>query len=80
MKIHGLVMILALAATVCRSAELPRGTPESQGVASAGVLAFVEAVDPIDSMNSFMLVRHGHVVAEGWWTPYRARCAIRSIR
>jgi CubicO group peptidase (beta-lactamase class C family) len=23
-------------------------------------------------MNSFMLVRHGHVVAEGWWTPYRA--------
>ena len=23
-------------------------------------------------MNSFMLVRHGHVVAEGWWSPYRA--------
>ena len=21
-------------------------------------------------MNSFMLVRHGHVVAEGWWAPY----------
>ena len=24
-------------------------------------------------MNSFMLLRHGHVVAEGWWSPYRAR-------
>ena len=24
-------------------------------------------------MNSFMLVRHGHVVAEGWWGPYDAR-------
>ena len=26
----------------------------------------------IDSMHSFMLVRHGHVVAEGWWSPYDA--------
>jgi CubicO group peptidase (beta-lactamase class C family) len=24
-------------------------------------------------MNSFMLVRHGRVVAEGWWSPYCAR-------
>jgi len=22
-------------------------------------------------MHSFMLLRHGHVVAEGWWSPYR---------
>ncbi len=49
---------------------LPRSTPESQGVSSAGVLEFVEAVDKIDAMHSFMLVRHGKVVAEGWWTPY----------
>ena len=21
-------------------------------------------------MHSFMLVRHGNVVAEGWWSPY----------
>src|SRR4030095_12237365 len=26
----------------------------------------------IDPMNSFMLVRHGYVVAEGWWGPYDA--------
>jgi CubicO group peptidase (beta-lactamase class C family) len=24
-------------------------------------------------MHSFMLVRHGQVVAEGWWGPYDAR-------
>ena len=24
-------------------------------------------------MHSFMLVRHGQVVAEGWWTPYDAQ-------
>jgi CubicO group peptidase (beta-lactamase class C family) len=23
-------------------------------------------------MNSFMLLRHGHVIAEGWWAPYDA--------
>ena len=58
--------------SVAQSAGLPRSTPETQGVSSADVLSFVDAVDQIDSMNSFMLVRHGHVVAEGWWTPYRA--------
>jgi CubicO group peptidase (beta-lactamase class C family) len=51
-------------------AGLPRSSPEDQGVSSAGVLAFVEAADRLDSMNSFMLLRHGHVVAEGWWAPY----------
>jgi hypothetical protein len=27
---------------------------------------------PDIEMHSFMLVRHGHVVAEGWWRPYSA--------
>src|SRR5262249_24879685 len=56
----------------CFGADLPRSNPEAQGVSSAAVLAFVEAADKIDSMNSFMLLRHGHVVAEGWWAPYDA--------
>ena len=52
---------------------LPRSTAESQGVSSAGVRAFVEAADKqVDTMHSFMLVRHGHVVAEGWWQPAAA--------
>ena len=58
----------------CRAAALPRSTPERQGVASRGILDFVEAVDTaIDAMHSVMIVRHGHVVAEGWWVPYDAR-------
>ena len=53
---------------------LPRSTPERQGISSAAVLAFVEAADrEVDQMHSFMLVRRGHVVAEGWWSPYDAR-------
>ncbi len=52
---------------------LPRSTPEEQGVSSAAVLGFVqEAEQKVDALHSFMLVRHGHVVAEGWWTPYAA--------
>jgi CubicO group peptidase (beta-lactamase class C family) len=42
-------------------------------VSSSAVLAFIEAADKnIDAPHSFILVRHGHVVAEGWWTPYSA--------
>ena len=51
---------------------LPRSTPEEQGVSSAGILAFLEAVAKSNcEFHSFMMVRHGHVIAEGWWTPYR---------
>src|SRR5215813_6338000 len=54
-----------------KQASLPRSSPEQQGISSADILAFVEAADKeIDTMNSFMLVRHGYVVAEGWWAPY----------
>ena len=52
---------------------LPRSTPEEQGVSSADIRAYVEAADQkVNTMHSFMLVRHGHVVAEGWWKPEAA--------
>ncbi|MFO1496900.1 MAG: serine hydrolase [Verrucomicrobiota bacterium] len=50
---------------------LPRATPESMGVSTAGVLDFLEAVGRTKyEWHSFMLVRHGQVIAEGWWAPY----------
>src|SRR6516164_3864641 len=50
---------------------LPRSAPEEQGISSSDLLAFIETADSqIDTLHSFMLVRHGHVVAEGWWGPY----------
>jgi CubicO group peptidase (beta-lactamase class C family) len=55
------------------ASELPRSTPEAQGIASSAILAFVDEADQkIDHLHSFTLVRHGQVVAEGWWTPYDA--------
>ena len=56
------------------SKQLPRSSAERQGVSSSGILAFLDAADKdIDQMHSFMLVRHGHVIAEAWWNPYDAQ-------
>jgi CubicO group peptidase (beta-lactamase class C family) len=51
---------------------LPHSTPESQGVDPAGILAFLDSLEsaPDIEMHSLMIIRHGHVVAEGWWSPY----------
>ncbi|HEY1189508.1 MAG TPA: serine hydrolase [Gemmata sp.] len=65
--------LLVLVTAPAAGADLPRSAPEAQGVSSPAVRAFVEAADrDIDALHSFVLVRHGHVVAEGWWAPYAA--------
>src|SRR4051812_30925027 len=70
-----LFLLTALgSSTLLAQAPLKRSTPEREGVSSAAILSFVQAADTsIDAMNSFMLVRHGNVIAEGWWGPYDAR-------
>lgn len=55
------------------SGRLDRSTPEAQGVSSNYILGFLEALakhnhDP----HSIMILRHGYVIAEGWWAPYQA--------
>lgn len=45
--------------------------PEAQGVSARGVLEWVRYVDHEQlGLHSFVLVRHGKLVAEGWWAPY----------
>ena len=52
---------------------LPRSTPEKQGVRSAGISKFLDAIEQSKiEFHSIMVVRHGHVIAEGWWSPYAA--------
>lgn len=54
------------------SPRFPRSTPEAQGVSSTAIEAFVDAVErDVEALHSFMLLRHRHLVAEGWWEPYR---------
>jgi CubicO group peptidase (beta-lactamase class C family) len=55
------------------TSHLPHSTPEAQGVDARGILAFVEAAEAeVERLHSFMLLRHGQVIAEGWWDPYAA--------
>jgi len=67
--------LLLSGASLAAAAEPPglaRSTPEAQGIPSSAVLAFVDAAEKkVDALHSFMLLRHGQVVAEGWWGPYR---------
>ena len=53
---------------------LPRSAPADEGVDPAAILSFLDALDehPDIEMHSLMVVRHGRVVAEGWWAPYSA--------
>src|SRR4051812_31357612 len=53
-------------------APLPRSTPEAQGISSQAVREFVAAADKIDTLHSFMILRHGRVIGEGWWKPEAA--------
>jgi CubicO group peptidase (beta-lactamase class C family) len=51
----------------------PRSTPEGQGVSSTAILELLDAVaQSKHEFHSFMMARRGHVIAEGWWAPYRA--------
>ncbi|MCL4507842.1 MAG: beta-lactamase family protein [Chloroflexi bacterium] len=51
--------------------QLARSHPEAQGIVSRAILDFVSyAEQNIEALHSLMLLRHGHVVAEGWWSPY----------
>ena len=51
--------------------KLPRSTPEMEGVSSSGIIDFINAVDTgRQEIHSFMFIRHGKVIAEGWWDPY----------
>lgn len=54
------------------STALPRSSPAAQEVDPAALLAFVEAVDtdPEVELHSLMVLRHGRVIAEGWWAPH----------
>ncbi|WP_030896133.1 serine hydrolase domain-containing protein [Streptomyces sp. NRRL S-474] len=51
---------------------LPSSGPAAQGVDASGVHAFLDALEaaPEIEPHSVMILRHGHLVASGWWAPY----------
>ncbi|MEE4544645.1 serine hydrolase domain-containing protein [Streptomyces sp. V4-01] len=51
---------------------LPRSTPSAEGVDADGVLALLDALEAAPGVepHSLMILRHGRLIAEGWWAPY----------
>ena len=66
------LFVAALAGVVCAAQPLPRSLPEAQGVSSGALEEFVKALNGIEGLHGVMVVRHGQVIAEGWWSPYDA--------
>lgn len=67
-----LALFVASSFTLFAKDPLPRSTPEAQGVSSKSLADFVEALDKVNTLHSFMVVRHGKVIAEAWWSPEAA--------
>ncbi|MFI0723485.1 serine hydrolase domain-containing protein [Streptomyces sp. NPDC021224] len=53
---------------------LPRSTPAAEGVDARGVEDFLDALEAAPGIDphGVMLLRHGRLVAEGWWAPRTA--------
>jgi hypothetical protein len=67
-----LISACATAPKIQLSDSLPRSTPEAEGVSSADIITFLDsAAASRHEFHSFLFLRHGKVIAEGWWDPYR---------
>ena len=51
---------------------LPESTPAAEGVHARGIEAFLDAIEaaPDIEPHSVMILRHGRLIAAGWWKPY----------
>jgi CubicO group peptidase (beta-lactamase class C family) len=77
-KIFFALFIVLITISACKNGKinneqgsLPRSVPEAEGVLSQGIIDFLNAaVNSQHEFHSFMFLRHGKVIAEGWWSPY----------
>ena len=56
------------------NSQLPTSTPSAEGVDAAGILRVLDRLEAASGveMHSLMMLRHGKVIAQGWWAPYTA--------
>ena len=71
--LYHILLLLSFSAAAQTGSSLPRSTPEAEGVSSADILKFINASEKSkNELHSFMILRHGKVIAEGWWDPYKS--------
>jgi len=65
------ILLLLLLSSALYSQPLPRSTPEKEGVSSAAITSFLDAVSKSrNELHGFVFLRHGKVIAEAWSKPY----------
>src|SRR5947199_6533420 len=68
-----LLLSLSIQVSAQKNDQLPLSIPEAEGVSSEGITNFLNAADTGKTeFHSFMMLRHGKVIAQGWWNPYSA--------
>lgn len=72
-RLLSVALVLVITGPLNAMNELPRSTPEAQGIPSEALLRMIKAseADPANAWHGLVVVRRGHVVAEGYWAPYR---------
>lgn len=70
--IFSLLIFCMFSVSAQNSTGLPQSNPEEEGVSSIGILRFIDAAEKSkNELHSFIFLRHGKVIAEGWWDPYK---------
>ena len=67
-----LIFFFASAALFGQPRAFEVSTPEKEGIPSESISSLINSLEKdIPSVHSFTLLRHGKLVAEGWWNPYK---------
>jgi len=73
MKKLSYTLVLLLLYVACWAQSIPRSTPEAEGVSSSAIQKFIESYKKEKhELHSVMIIRHGKVISEAWWSPYAA--------
>jgi hypothetical protein len=69
--LHFLCLIIYTPLAIAQKDPLPRSNPAAEGVSSADIVKFLDTLSKTNNeFHSLMILRHGKVIAEGWWSPY----------
>ncbi|MEY4382733.1 MAG: 6-aminohexanoate-oligomer exohydrolase [Bacteroidota bacterium] len=69
----GLTFLFFLLQFLVVAQDLPRSTPEAEGVSSKAISNWIKSYsNGKHELHSVMVLRHGKVIAEGWAKPYAA--------
>jgi CubicO group peptidase (beta-lactamase class C family) len=65
------LFLLSIVVSAQTSSAFTISKPELQGVSAANIISFIDAAAKSKTeFHSFIFLRHGKAVAQGWWNPY----------